>query len=136
MRKYLLLVVVAVAVAFTACTSSGKKSNEGNDLSQQNIEALAEHAHDHDDTHALLAVGGSCGMCTDRIISTVNEIEGVTQASYDLEQQELHIHYLEDKTSVDAISKALAEVGHDTELYKADDEVYDALPGCCKYRGE
>ncbi|MFA5818075.1 MAG: hypothetical protein WC854_02205 [Bacteroidales bacterium] len=37
------------------------------------------------------------------------------------------------KTSVDALSKKFASVGHDTEKYKTDDKVYDALPGCCKY---
>ncbi len=136
MRKNLFLALIAAAVSFTACNSGGTKQSKNETLAQENIEALEAHAHDHNDTHALLAVGGSCGMCTDRIINTVNEIEGVTQASYDLEKQELHIHFLEENTSVDAISKALADVGHDTELYKADNDVYDALPGCCKYRKE
>jgi len=35
---------------------------------------------------------------------------------------------------VDAISKAIAKAGHDTDTYKADQAVYDQLPGCCKYR--
>lgn len=131
MRKQLFLGLIALAVSFTACNSGSNKTSEA---AQENIEAVAEHAHDHNDTHALLAVGGSCDMCTDRIINTVNEIEGVTQASYDLEKQELHIHFDDAQTSTDAISKALAAVGHDTELYKAEQEVYDALPGCCKYR--
>jgi hypothetical protein len=34
---------------------------------------------------------------------------------------------------VDALDKKLALVGHDTEKYKAEDKVYDGLPGCCKY---
>jgi len=37
------------------------------------------------------------------------------------------------KTSVDALEKKLASVGHDTEKYKAENKVYDGLPGCCKY---
>jgi hypothetical protein len=38
------------------------------------------------------------------------------------------------KTSSDAIQKAIAKVGHDTEKLKADDKIYSAMPGCCKYR--
>ncbi len=129
MRKYLFLALITTAVTFTACTSGGTK-----DVKNNNIEASAEQAVDVSEKHTLLAVGGSCDMCTDRIVSTANKIEGVTQASYNLEKQELHLHYLEDKTDIDDISKSLADVGHDTELYKATQDVYDALPGCCKYR--
>ena len=28
---------------------------------------------------------------------------------------------------------AIAKVEHDTDMHKATDEVYDNLPGCCKY---
>jgi len=35
---------------------------------------------------------------------------------------------------LNTISKALAAVGHDTDRHKADDAVYEALPGCCHYR--
>lgn len=126
MRKLLFLSIIAASVAFTACTGS-TKSNQKN----ANVEASAETPSEK---HALLSVGGSCDMCTDRIIKTVNEIDGVTLSDYNLENQELHIHYIDSKTSIEAVSKALATVGHDTELFKADQEVYDALPGCCKYR--
>ena len=32
------------------------------------------------------------------------------------------------------IQKKIAEVGHDTEKYSADDKVYENLPGCCHYK--
>ena len=86
------------------------------------------------DTHANLKVGGSCGMCKTRIEKTVKAIDGVTSASWSLEKRELHIHFDSDKTNSDDICKALAKVGHDAEKIKAEDSVYDALPGCCKYR--
>ena len=31
------------------------------------------------------------------------------------------------------IQKAVAKVGHDTDMHKAEDKVYNALPGCCLY---
>jgi len=30
--------------------------------------------------------------------------------------------------------QAVALVGHDTDLFKAEDSVYEKLPACCKYR--
>jgi Cu(I)/Ag(I) efflux system membrane fusion protein len=69
----------------------------------------------HHDKHALLGVRGSCEMCKERIEKEANSIPGVTSASYNLEKEQLHFHFDESKTSVDAVSKALAAVGHDTE---------------------
>ena len=37
------------------------------------------------------------------------------------------------KTNVEALSKKLAAVGHDTEKFKASDDAYAKLPGCCHY---
>ena len=128
MRKYLLLLLIAGAVGFTACNSGSSKSNESN----ENV--AVEEAPTAEELHAEFYVGGSCDMCTDRIENAVSAIEGVTLASYDLEKQELHLHYLDGVTSIDAISQALAAVGYDTDLHKADDTVYEALPGCCHYR--
>ena len=86
------------------------------------------------DTHAELKVGGSCGMCKTRIEKTVKEIVGVTSASWSLESKMLHLHFDSDKTNTDEICKALAKVGHDTDKFKAEDSVDNALPGCCLYR--
>lgn len=85
-------------------------------------------------THEMFMVGGSCEMCKDRIEKTAKEIKGVHSAVWDLKSHELHLDFDETKTSLDAISKAIAAVGHDTDLHKANDEVYEALPACCLYR--
>ena len=84
--------------------------------------------------HAMVIVGGACEMCTDRIVSTVKEIKGIYTVSWSLETKELLIDFDPDKTSADAVAKALAAVGHDAGKYKADDDVYNALPECCWYR--
>lgn len=77
-------------------------------------------------------VWGNCGMCKDRIEKTVKS-EGATNAAWDSKTKLLAVTFDPSKTSVDALGKKLAIVGHDTEKYKADDKVYNALPGCCKY---
>jgi periplasmic mercuric ion binding protein len=79
-------------------------------------------------------VAGKCGMCETRIEKTALAIDGVKKADYDLKAKTLQVTFDEKKTSVDAIEKAMATVGHDTDKYKADDAVYNKLPGCCKYR--
>jgi len=79
-------------------------------------------------------VAGKCGMCETRIEKAALAIDGVTKADYDLKAKTLSVTFDEKKTSVDGIEKAMAVVGHDTDKYKAEDAVYNKLPGCCKYR--
>ena len=79
-------------------------------------------------------VKGNCQMCKDRIEQTANGLDGVLLATWDQKSEELNLSFDSSKTSVDTISKTIAEVGHDTEKYKADLDVYNALPACCKYR--
>jgi mercuric ion binding protein len=77
-------------------------------------------------------VWGNCGMCKDRIEKTV-KAEGASSAAWDTKTKMLTVSFDPTKTSVDAMGKKLAEAGHDTGKYKADDKVYNALPGCCHY---
>ncbi|MDR0814993.1 MAG: efflux RND transporter periplasmic adaptor subunit [Bacteroidales bacterium] len=84
--------------------------------------------------HAMLEVGGLCGMCKTRIEGAAMSVVGVTSASWDKETRQLHLHFDPSKTALDDISKAVAKSGHDTDKHKADDGIYNALPACCKYR--
>jgi mercuric ion binding protein len=78
-------------------------------------------------------VYGSCGMCESRIEKAVLDLDGVTTADWDKETKMVEISFDEVKVKLDDIHKAIAKVGHDTEKEKANDEVYNALAGCCKY---
>jgi copper chaperone CopZ len=77
-------------------------------------------------------VWGNCNMCKERIESAV-KAEGATNASWDTKTKMLTLSFDPSKTSVDDLSKKLALAGHDTEKYKATDEAYEKLPGCCHY---
>ena len=77
-------------------------------------------------------VWGKCGMCKARIEKTV-KAEGATSAAWDEKTQMLTVSFDPSKTNRDDLSKKLAAVGHDTEKYKAPDDVYAKLPGCCHY---
>lgn len=78
-------------------------------------------------------VYGNCGMCENRIEKAAKSVEGVTAADWDKETKMIEVLFDESKTDVHKIQMAIAEVGHDTEISKADDKVYNALPGCCHY---
>lgn len=77
-------------------------------------------------------VWGACSMCKARIEKTV-KTEGATAADWDSKTLMLTVTFDPSKTNKDALSKKLASVGHDTEKYKAPDDVYAKLPGCCHY---
>ena len=77
-------------------------------------------------------VWGKCDMCKTRIEKTV-KAEGATTANWDTKTQMLAVSFDPTKTNVESLSKKLASVGHDTEKFKAPDDVYEKLPGCCHY---
>ncbi|MBN2757072.1 MAG: heavy-metal-associated domain-containing protein [Bacteroidales bacterium] len=78
-------------------------------------------------------VYGSCDMCETRIEKASLGVDGVTKSAWNKETMMLEISYNAEKTNTDEIQKAIAFVGHDTDKCKADDEVYNKLPNCCKY---
>jgi hypothetical protein len=95
-----------------------------------------EHAKTTADQSAtkteIFKVWGKCDMCKERIEKTVTA-EGAASASWETTTQMLTVSYDSLKTSKEALSKKLAAAGHDTEKFKATDEVYNKLPGCCHY---
>ncbi len=76
---------------------------------------------------------GNCGHCKERIEEAVSAIKGVSAASWDPTYARLIATYNTNETSNRDIQKVMASVGHDTDLFRADDKVYKNLPGCCKY---
>jgi copper chaperone CopZ len=77
-------------------------------------------------------VWGQCDMCKSRIEKTVKS-EGASTASWNEKTQMLSVTFDSTKTNKEALSKKIASVGHDTEKFKAPDDVYSKLPGCCHY---
>jgi copper chaperone CopZ len=77
-------------------------------------------------------VWGKCDMCKTRIEKAV-KAEGASSANWDTKTQMLAVTFDPAKTNTEALSKKLASVGHDTEKFKASDDAYAKLPGCCHY---
>ncbi len=81
-----------------------------------------------------IKVSGNCAMCKDRIETAAKSVSGVRSADWSPETKILKVQFDGDKTSSEAIQKVIAQAGHDTEKFKAPDEVYNKLPACCLYR--
>ena len=77
-------------------------------------------------------VYGACGMCKARIEKAAT-IDGVTSAEWSQQTQMLTIVYDADRVSLDHVHKKIAASGHDTDKVRAEDDVYKALPACCRY---
>lgn len=78
-------------------------------------------------------VKGNCGMCESRIEKAAQNVKGVSAADWNQKTKMLEVKLDASVASVDKVQKAVAAVGHDTPLHKASENVYDKLPGCCKY---
>ncbi len=105
---------------FTSTSTEGSTSSE----------TLSKTSSEHDMFH----VSGNCDMCKDRIETAAKGVDGVVSANWEADKQMLHLNFDPKKTSADAVQKAIAAIGHDTEKYKAPDAVYNELPECCLYR--
>jgi periplasmic mercuric ion binding protein len=80
-----------------------------------------------------IKVAGNCGMCETRIEKAALSVKGVDSADWDKESKMLEVTFDSDKVDLEKIHQAIAKSGHDTEVAKAKDKVYDKLPECCKY---
>lgn len=93
---------------------------------------LTQFSFAQTDSVAVFDVLGNCGMCKKRI-ETAAKINGVESAVWDVKTKQLTAKYNAKKVSLQQIQKAVAGVGHDTPLIKADDDVYSGLHECCLY---
>jgi len=78
-------------------------------------------------------VKGNCGMCEKRIEKAALSVDGVSKADWNKETKKIEVTFGDSKTNVHKVHMAIAKAGHDTDMHEAKDEVYNELPGCCKY---
>src|SRR5690606_23947472 len=79
-----------------------------------------------------IKVSVNCGMCKERIENAVNEFPSA-EGNWDDETKILTVQFDESQTNLDEIAQNIAKVGHDNELYRAENSVYENLPGCCHF---
>lgn len=75
-------------------------------------------------------------MCKKRIEIASLKIKGIKMATWDIPSNILRVIYNPNKVEIKSIQKAIADVGHDTPLFKATKQSYNSLPKCCLYKEE
>jgi mercuric ion binding protein len=127
MKKIILSVAVIATIGLVSCKNEAKKENTKTEQTTTNKVASTE---------TIFGVRGNCGMCKNTIEKAANGIDGVTSAKWDKLRKQINVSYDESKTNLDAIHKAIANSGYDTDKVMGSESAYENLPACCKYDHE
>lgn len=84
-------------------------------------------------TKTTFKVFGNCVMCKNRIEGALDK-QGIKFVQWNVETKSLEVVYNNRKISEKEVHSLIASTGHDTNLVKAQDDVYAKLPFCCLYR--
>lgn len=118
MKKYLVMMLAVLGVAFASQAQEKKNKNAKIDVE----------------------VNGNCDMCKKRIEKAAFAVKGVKSAEWHADDQTLHLIIDENKTSPIQVQESVAKAGHDTKYdkkaIKATDEAYENLHNCCVYERE
>lgn len=98
-----------------------------------NKPVLAQAPANEETVEVQIKVLGLCGMCKDRIERAAYSERGVRSASWDQKKNLLTVSYRSSRTSQEAIERAIAKAGHDTQNFITDEQTYKNLHHCCKY---
>ena len=107
MKKLLVLSLFVISISVNGQNQKNKKSN--------------------------FEVVGNCEICKKRIEKAALSLKGVKMATWDIPSNILSVTYNSNKILLDQIQTTIANVGHDTPLFRAPDDVYNELPMCCIY---
>ena len=126
MKNTILSLVFLIAISFTSC--SNKSNNQTSTTSEISKEISSQEIS--------FGVRGNCGMCKTTIENAANSLDGVSSASWNIDQKTLVVSY--DSSAVDEMSihNAIAASGYDTEKVLGNLDAYNSLPGCCQYDHE
>lgn len=124
MKKAILSLAVVMAIGLTSCK---------NETKQETTETKTEVSKDMAMADISFGVRGNCGMCKKTIEKAANKVEGVANATWDVDKKKIDVSFDDAKTDEMAIHNAIAASGYDTEKVSGNEEAYSNLPGCCKY---
>lgn len=125
MKKVILSVAIIATIGLVNCKNKEQKATNQTEQTTGNKEVSINNT--------TFGVRGNCGMCKNTIEKAANSVDGVKSAEWDKLRKEVKVSFDGSKTDVDAIHKAIANVGYDTDKVTGSKEAYESLPGCCKY---
>jgi len=120
--KYIFAAIIAISVCATA---TAQMTDHSKMKMSKTVAAVSKTE--------TIKVSGNCETCKARIEKAA-KVAGVAKADWNQKTKILTLVYNPAKVKSDDVQKKIAAVGHDTPKYKATTAVYNALPGCCKYR--
>ena len=128
-KKVILSFAVMTTLALTSCKNETKIENETKLEKNVTVEESKEMAM----AEASFGVRGNCGMCKSTIEKAANTVEGVANATWDVDKKKIDVSFDDTKTDIKTIHYAIAATGYDTEKVVGNLEAYEGLPRCCKY---
>ena len=124
MKKVFLSIAVIAAMGLTSCKNETKQETETT-ITEPYIETAM--------VDIFFGVRGNCGMCKTTIEKAANGVEGVSNATWDVNKKKIDVSFDANITDAMAIHNAIAASGYDTEKVAGSEEAYKGLPGCCQY---
>jgi mercuric ion binding protein len=76
-----------------------------------------------------------CEKCKKRIEDDLKRVDGVQKIVVDYKRKTTKVTFLNDRTNIEYIKTAIANIGYDADDIKANPEAYDKLPKTCKKPG-
>jgi mercuric ion binding protein len=73
-----------------------------------------------------------CQECKERIENYLSREEGVTKVVADYKRKITKVTYVTDRTNLENVKTAIANLGYDADDVTANPESYKKLPTCCK----
>ncbi|MFV8343152.1 heavy-metal-associated domain-containing protein [Flavobacterium sp. XS2P39] len=118
--KNIILILVLSFTGFATQAQDSSVSNHTNQKKSKNARYTTE-------------VNGNCEQCQKRIQKAAFSVSGVKSANWSIETHQLSLILNEEKGTLLDVKKAVAKIGHDTDVVKATKDDYDSLHSCCKY---
>ncbi len=73
-----------------------------------------------------------CESCKKKIENFLSREEGVLKVNVDYKRKQTKVTFVSDRTNIENIKTAIANVGYDADDVTANEESYKKLPICCK----
>lgn len=94
---------------------------------------LSAHSYaDEPTTKTSFKVSGNCEMCKKRIEKAAS-VKGVKSAVWNQDNGIMTVTFTPSLISLSQIQQRIADAGHDTEKFPANETAYNKLHKCCKY---
>lgn len=77
-----------------------------------------------------------CESCKERIENGMARVEGVAKTTVNYKSKTTKVTFWTDRTNVENVKTAIANLGYDADDVTANEESYKKLPLCCKKPGD